>query len=327
MFKPAFNKSAAKDAANSSTDLLSAIVAERPDLGAEMVMVPHFGCSSHTLMFTNEVFKGPKSADKILAFEQECRVLQHLQGQGLPIPEITSVGADAHFYGMNRMAGMALGRGRMTVMPNGQKQELAKDIANFADSMAKAFSASDMQAIFDVRTNVSLTPEKIIAALNTDSVQSMLGDKINSVCDLMQEYIERLKTTKPVAVYSDFNAGNILIDADTNKLAAIIDFGIVHPTVPEAGFISLKWSYGAEFVIAMCDEYSKIAKDHQVSYRDVLLHNLAYHMVLVPDVVRKNDEGGYLAMKNEVGSALEEIKSYPAPNSPAKSVPPVLKRA
>lgn len=331
MFKPAFAKSAAKDRDNSPMDLLSAIVAERPDLGHDMVMIPHYGRSSHTLMFTNEVFKGPKTPDKIAEFEQECRVLQHLQGRGLPVPALTSVGEAAHFYGMNRMAGVSLGRGHMTVMPNGEKQALAKDIASFADGLARAFSVTDMQAVFNAPIDVFLTPEKIIAALNNDSVQTVVGDKIGSVCEMMQEYIERIKTTKPVVVYSDFNAGNILIDADTSKLNAIIDFGIVYPTLPEAGFISLKWSYGAEFTAAVCDEYSKINPDSKVSYRDILLHSLAYHMVSLPDVVRKNDEGGYLTMKNEIGSVLGEIKQYPAPNSPAnsstKSAPPVLKRA
>lgn len=331
MFKPAFAKSAARNLDNSPMDLLSAIVAERPDLGTEMVMIPHFGSSSYTLMFTNEVFKGPKTSNKISDFEQECRVLQHLQRRGLPVPALTSVGADAHFYGMARMAGVAMGRGRMTVLPNAQQQALAKDIANFADGLAKAFSVSDMQAVFNAPIDVLLTPEKIITALNNDAVQAVVGDKIGQVCEMMQEYIQRMKTTQPVVVYSDFNPGNILVDPDTSKLSAIVDFGIVSPALPEAGFISLKWSYGAEFTTAVCDEYSKINPDNKVSYRDILLHSLAYHMVSLPDVVRKNDEGGYLTMKNEIGSVLTEIKEYPPENYPinssTKSTTPVLKRA
>src|ERR1035437_2321952 len=104
MIKEAFYRAGAKPEGPSGIDFLEAILRERPDLRGQQVYFPGQGQKAHTVIIGDEVFKGPKQLHGECRddFDTECRVLKELEGSGLPIPRITTVGKDFLFFGMTK---------------------------------------------------------------------------------------------------------------------------------------------------------------------------------------------------------------------------------
>ena len=173
MIRKAFKRAAIKPEGTSGVDFVEAILRERPDLRGQPVSFPTFGAVAHTVFIGNEVFKGPKEDWGIPGFDREYKVLQKLDGKGLPVPKVTCVGKEFIFFGMTRMPGVPLGKDFCDRLTGEEQRALARDIAGFMIDMALALPARNGE----------------------------------------------------FALHKDLQYHNILIDPDTKRLSAIIDFG------------------------------------------------------------------------------------------------------
>ncbi len=95
----AFCRAAAKPEGLSSNDFVEAILDECPDFQGKPVYVPEQGLFGHTVFIGDKVFKGPcvMGAGDEKAHDEECGILQSLEGKGLPVPRVTCVGKRAFF--------------------------------------------------------------------------------------------------------------------------------------------------------------------------------------------------------------------------------------
>ena len=140
-----FSRAAGKPA-GSVTNFIDAILDERPDLAGQLIYVPKYGSRAYTVIIGDEVFKAPVYAQDIEAFETEYKTLQALGDNGLPIPEVMHVGKKAVFYSMTRLSGVTLydlcNPWNDDLTPK-QKQDIAKDIADFIVGMANAMPSQE----------------------------------------------------------------------------------------------------------------------------------------------------------------------------------------
>jgi hypothetical protein len=140
----AFSKAAARRLGSSGNEFLDAILRERKDLrkkqkqGKLMVYYPQQGMAGHTIIIGNEVFKGPRSAERVEKFDDELHNLKDIEGKGLPVPRVTCVGKKSVFYGMTRMDGVELGHDVEGSLTPAQQRLLARDIADFIINLAEA---------------------------------------------------------------------------------------------------------------------------------------------------------------------------------------------
>lgn len=148
MIRQAFSRAAAKPEGSSGTDFLEAILEERPDLRGQMAYFPgerpdadgHAqGGAAHTIFIGDEVFKAPKCAEWTPHCDAECKILQQMEGKGLPVPKLTYVGKKAFFFGMTRMPGVNLSSFEERQFTREEMHMLAGDIADFVIGMAQAF--------------------------------------------------------------------------------------------------------------------------------------------------------------------------------------------
>lgn len=140
MIREAFNRAGAKPEGSSNIDFLEAILLERPDLAGQTAYFPGQGQKGHVVIIGNEVFKGPQrlKGEPRNDFETECKYLREMEGKGLPVPTITTVGKDFIFIGMTKAPGVLMGGGFEHDLTTEQQEQLAKDLIGFVISMAHA---------------------------------------------------------------------------------------------------------------------------------------------------------------------------------------------
>jgi hypothetical protein len=150
LLREAFTRASAKPEAPSGIELQEAIFRERPDLRGQTAQFPRPGAKSHVVIIGNEFFKGPVSLEPTspgeeprVDFEVECKALKDLEGKGLPIPAITTIGKDYLFLGTTKAPGILMGGDFESKMTTQQQRVLAKDLIDFVIGMANALPAKD----------------------------------------------------------------------------------------------------------------------------------------------------------------------------------------
>ncbi len=192
MVMEAFSRAAAKP--EGTNDFLEAILRERPDLRDQPHHFATNGLHSNTVIFEQEVFKGPRYKNDVSSFDDEYGILQQMKGKGLPVPEVTYVGKETVFYGMTRVAGDDLPDviGKLTAE---EKQLLAQDIADFIIRLAGAMPAGggNFAKHADIMKNVLVDPEtkRLSAVIDFESLRYAPKDHLTP--NVVDEFTDMVK--------------------------------------------------------------------------------------------------------------------------------------
>jgi len=133
----------------SGVDFVDAILRERPDLKGQAISTPEQGLNGNTVFIGNEVFKGPANKWARDGFDRERRIMEKLQGKGLPVPKITCEGKDTLFFGMTHTPGEVLGEHFASRLSLEEQRNLAREVINVVIEMAKAFPGKDGQFLMN----------------------------------------------------------------------------------------------------------------------------------------------------------------------------------
>jgi len=282
MLKKDFLKAAKKAEGMSADAFVDAILAERPDLAGKPVYVPAQGICAYTVIIGDEVFKTARFNNRlapevrehfIRAIERERKILEHLKGKGLPVPEVTYTGKKFPFFGMTKMPGESFDRWDVAARKPHEKLRLAKEIAALNVKLSQAlseFEAKDMGV--DVPfPNRDFQPDVLRSQLADPKVKKLLGKDYAFLKGGVEKYIEQHQKKygdKLYFMHGDLLSGNIFSDPKTNKISALLDFGISCLTCPENGFLGFSKAYPEYFVDMVLEEYSRL-QGVQVTRRDI----------------------------------------------------------
>lgn len=212
MIKEAFRTAGAKKEGESRIDILDAILAERGDLQGQGAYFPGQGQKAHTIIIGEEVFKGPKyaSGEHLDDFNTECKYLKLLEGSGLPIPKITTIGKDFLFFGMTKTPGIEMPSVFSPDLTKGEKEALAKDLINFVIEMAHALPMQDGKfAMHDDLWNANIIIDPVtkrlagvidfgkVAYKTADEWKPMFDFDGSDFSDMMKAEFNRRKSELP----------------------------------------------------------------------------------------------------------------------------------
>lgn len=306
MLTQVFNK-AGEVVAEGAFALEQAIGRERPDVNGLLEFMPDQGKLGFVLHCEDEVFKGPRRRDQVMFVQQECRILKHLEGKGLSVPVVTTVGKHAVFFGMLKVPGLSLQRGWLESMTFADRDALAADLAQFMADFNRAFTDEDEKNVLHVRLKVTPEADKVLACIKDSRVQSLLGDNLEDCCRHVEKFLEDLPKKPRVLMHHDLNPGNIMVDADTNKLTAVIDFGYVTRGIPECALMAPRFGMPAPFVEKLCEEYSN-RSGNKVEYKDVLRFHAVVALVALSGAVNTGNENDIVSLKRDISGTLQELR-------------------
>lgn len=211
-FREAFSRAGTKPQGSSGIDFLDALLRERPDLQGETAYFPEQGQKAHTVIIGNEVFKGPRRADGECRddFETECTFLRALEGSGLPVPKITTLGKDFLFLGMTKVPGIMMPSVFSHELTAAEETLLARDLIDFVVRMAQALPPQDGKfALHDDlwNANIMIDPETKrlagvvdfgkVAYKTANQWAPMYDFEGSDFYDMMQREFERRKAELP----------------------------------------------------------------------------------------------------------------------------------
>jgi len=320
MLIPAFSRACAKPQKLTNVDFFEAILKDRPDFNESRAYFPMQGNSSHTIIIGEEVFKAPRNVnvsgaentvDKI---EKEAKILRHLQGIGLPVPEFTCEGKETVFIGMTLMKGVKLYPVVIERMNKQEKRKLAKDIVGFIAGFENAISAQDAKLLGfpkDAWTAFEMKPEDSQRALSNPAVIKALGNHADFCRDMQAAFVKiyekKYRNVPQVASHCDLHFGNILYDPKENMLSAVIDFGEAGFTRPERNFVAFLRQYKDDFASMICKEYSK-KSGNKVILKDVRAFLSLNWVLILSQRLKVGDEKEAQFAKEQI-SKLKEILS------------------
>ena len=347
-------------------DILGAILEERPDLKAlftkhttsvflgtvpnfnePMIYFPKQGNSAYTVIVRKkegeeEVFKAPRidnisddnefkevyAWDRVEQIKLEGRVLEHLHGMGLPVPELTYEGKETVFIGMTRMKGVKLDSVVIDKMTYQEKRQLAKDIAGFIAGFENAISDRDAEILGfngDAYTTWELKPEDSQLALSNSAVIKALGENADFCRDMQKafekKYEKEYRDVPQVPSHGDLHFGNILYDPETKKLSGVIDFGGVGFTRPELNFGAFSQKCKDDFTSMLCEEYSE-KSGNKITLQDVHITECARWINFLPAVLEGKDEKQLQYAKDRISKLIKSLSTEPEkvalPQTPKK---------
>jgi aminoglycoside phosphotransferase (APT) family kinase protein len=241
--RPVFMKAAAKDPAK---DLISAIVAERPDLKDFNFVSPRGGALAYTYLVGREVFKALK-AEGHESLETEIAILKSLSD--VPeVPVVTTEGQFAHFFGMTRMPGVPMSA-ILWNMTEKQKHDAYFSLGSIKLACEQAFRRQpcDIQPRYN-----SYAPAKTY--FNSPHVYNEIKKMDENLALLLEDYFARCDTRGPVLFHCDLNSGNVIVDGLDRKVTGLIDWGLSKsaPT-PEVEFA---WMLdGCQADVGLCNAF------------------------------------------------------------------------
>lgn len=250
----------------SPEELRAAISREIPVLANAPCHVPAKGTRAHVLIFENAVFKGPRDDAQNPYIQQEYKILRHLAGRGLPVPQVTHVGKDAVFFGMTRLEGEVLTRGVFDNMSKEIRAQFTGDLAAFMTGLAAAFTPQEAKEMVRYTGEYTFKEMTLETALAAPAVQALLPEIESAIA----EYSKIAASNPPVVFHDDFHMGNILVK--NSRLSGVIDFGYMNTGMPEEGMFSWGRAW-PDFTFDLCMQYSR-RTGSPVSYRNYLLCNL-----------------------------------------------------
>jgi hypothetical protein len=215
---------------------IAQILEHRPDLDGQEFFVPVRDFSMARIYLAgDEVIKMPLTFDNLDAatldsestrLSDEIYVQKYLYDFGLPVPEVTFVAPGDAFFSMKKVDGIAA-EGVVSKKDPDIAYELGAFHARVAmASLSETFNREAL-ACYDfsgyVPEDFSVQASSVMA---DESMKKFFADHPD-VGQLIENYVAGFDQRPYVLHHDDLNANfsNLLIDPDTCKLKAVIDFG------------------------------------------------------------------------------------------------------
>lgn len=281
-----FNARAHDDVQGANVSL-ARVLAERPDLASQPCVMPQSGQCALTYLFPNEVVKMPRTASQQDDFNREFRILAHLHRAGLPVPAVTSVGADGAFYAQQRLSGVQMNVDRLDA--GTLRYELAiQEIAHFMIDAQQAVGAADAAALgLAAQTPDAAAMESLLAM---PLYQSLLREADEDIAAALRDYVVTRAGAAPCFTHADINPSNILCDEKTGDIRAFVDFGLCHYGDPAVAFHALYRYFPHEFVDRVADIYAEETKTEPVRFQQAVTARLAYELSACAAGIAKTGE-------------------------------------
>jgi serine/threonine protein kinase len=305
---------------NSPTELLTVVRNECSRLSTQTAYHAGNNCGSHTIIFPDEVAKGPLEEGHIPLLEQECQVLQHLDDPYFP--KVTHIGEKASFFVMTRLPGVMLHEQVRNNMTEDQQEIFAKDIVGCTHRIAGGFTPEESERIVRHGRGPSFKSSDIEELLANPRVRDYLGEDLPRVASLARQYPGRTgSSTESVVFHADLNPGNILVDPASKKLTAVIDFGGVRCGPPEEGLAVLHRFFAPALMDKIYREY-EAPGGRAINRSDVALCDMVQDLrYLGLSIESGNDEQSRWIRNNIIRCANECASLSPAVSSERKGSP------
>lgn len=247
------------------------------------------------------------------SLEREFKILRHLKGKGLPVPEFIGEGHDPPYFCMARKSGIRLEREALDKMTVPEWRQIARDLAGFMAALTKAVSPEEAKSMGFGTGSMDAVFNKIEhfrAALDDPAVAAALGNNLpfcrDMQTELVKKYEEEYKHLQKVFCHGDFHPGNILHDPETKRIdgktGCVIDLGLCHYDLQAENCSRLLNYYTDDFVAMVCDEYSSLTGE-KLSLEDAKIFRCA---ALVSHV-KQALEGKEKETRDRLPNRLEQI--------------------
>lgn len=266
---------------------LAPVLAERPDLASQPCVMPQSGQCALTYLFPHEVVKMPRTAAQQDDFNREHRILAHLHRAGMPVPAVTSVGANGSFYAQQRLPGVQMDVDRLD--EGTLRYELAvQEIAHFMIDAQHAVGAQDAKSLgLSPQTPAPAAMESLLAM---PLYQSLLREADEDIAGALRDYAAARQGAAPCFTHADINPSNILCDPKTGDIRAFVDFGLCHYGDPAVAFHALYRYFPHGFVDRVADIYAEETKTEPVRFQQAVTARLAYELSACAEGVAKTGE-------------------------------------
>ena len=186
------------------------------------------------------IFRFPRRPEVAAALEREARVLPVLaQTMPFDVPDPRLVGThEGHPYmGYRKLAGQPFARG--------------DDVVSIADALSAlhSFPVEEAAGLLGVEPTIDRWVQQYVdLRAKTDKDIAPLLDA--EVADALNDAFDRFlasdwSTVTPTFVHHDLGAEHILMDRETHRLSAIIDFGDMTIGDPTMDFVGVRITAGA----------------------------------------------------------------------------------
>ena len=199
------------------------------------------------------VFRFPKEDDGKEELKKEITLLDYLQDKvNLPVPKYKWIAKDCAFAGYEMIDGKALRPEDYEKMEIEEKNEIAKNIAEFFTRL-HSLPIEEIRGI-GVR---DIKPESVLRNIE-EAVKNKITEKVpKENVDEIEKFLPILKKTlessfHPVFLHRDISESNVLVKDD--KISGVIDFTDRAIGDPAEDFCRL-WEFGQEFVKNVYEKY------------------------------------------------------------------------
>lgn len=254
-------------------NFLKAVLIERPDRQNQLFTEKKGGFGDILLFGRKEAFKGADNLSVCPFLEQEHQVLRYLEPLNLPIPRVTHVGQEAHFFGMTYLPGRNLALRDLNDPASLKK--IARGVSRFAISLAAAFpDIAEASRLIQVRYNPTLPVSKTLDLLETPAAHKAFGPLTPKFQRAMQEYESRIAGQPPIVIHSDLKPGNIRLDRKTGEVSGVLDFGGMNICPPAGLFAEIFPWVEPRVVRTLCNAW-RAEGGQPITVRDTGLHTMA----------------------------------------------------
>jgi len=320
MLRQRFEEVATRPEGSSGNDFVDTILNERRKLRGRTAYLPCDGHSSHVARIVGLFYKGAKKGRTTDAdTDRERRIVQHMQCRVPYIPVVVDVGEESVFFAVTTVPGVpfegvVFDKDRHALLEPAEMKNIAKELAGFVASMARAFTDEEATQVFGLKPERP-DLDKVRQAINDPAVKAALGARLPACERLVQEYIDAFSQKEPIVIHADLHMRNCFIDPETKMLSGVIDFGTVKYCVPEAeDYNRILLYYPQEFAKDFCDACEE--QGLPISYRHRQLYQFSKDINRLPREIMENDKPTDLTLK-QIDSYISQLDE-PAARAPAQ---------
>ena len=157
--------------------------------------------------------------------DTQTRILENLGGKlGVEIPRIEYKGKEHHYIGYRKIQGEVLTRNVLEALTDTEKEQVGRDLAQFADKMHNALSMRGAEEAGYAR-------RPFIKEESRRETDEFVGREFEGSARafflkmLLQTREMETAPHKEVPLHGDLDLGNLILDPKTKRLKGVIDFG------------------------------------------------------------------------------------------------------
>jgi aminoglycoside 2''-phosphotransferase len=236
-----------------------------PDLEIASVLLQRGQFNDVLVINGQYVFRFPRSVEAARAIAREIVILNAIQNRvSLPVPDpkLSYIDPETHvplFTGYELIPGSPFRGGLLSnIQRNRQLNRLAHQLASFLKEL-HAIPISELDCDFPVGELYGGWAD-FYRRVRQQLFPHMRREARRDAATHFERYLNHPEryVFEPRLRHGDFGSGNILIHADHEDIAGVLDFGSAGPGDPAQDIGALLVNYGQPFVVRMARFYPEI---------------------------------------------------------------------